>query len=64
MKKNTIDISPTMKKELSANFETSIQTVQMSLSYVFNSELAKSIRKKAKEMLLSEAASINENQND
>lgn len=51
-------IHPNYKHEIAKEFRVSMQTVDMSLKYVFNSEVAKSIRKKAKEMLLKEANEI------
>lgn len=63
MTKNAIEIAPLKKKELATEFETSLQTVQMSLKYVFNSKQARNIRLRAKEMLQKEIDEINANLN-
>ncbi|MBK5210336.1 MAG: hypothetical protein JJE44_12680 [Flavobacteriaceae bacterium] len=59
MQKKTIQISSTQKKELAKRFETSLTTVQLSLDYYNNSELAKKIRQSAKQLLIDEANKIN-----
>ncbi|WP_372937989.1 hypothetical protein [Seonamhaeicola sp.] len=60
MQKKTIQISAKQKKELAELFKTSLTTVQLSLDYYNNSDLAKKIRKQAKTLLLAEADKINE----
>ncbi len=45
-------------KEIAEEFNCTTQSVRMSLEYVFNSEQAKSIRRRAKELLLNEANKI------
>ncbi|MBK5208827.1 MAG: hypothetical protein JJE44_04890 [Flavobacteriaceae bacterium] len=60
MQKNTIQISSKQKKVLAKENNTSLTTVQLSLDYYNNSELAKAIRKQAKKFLLEEANKINE----
>ncbi len=59
---NKIEISSKFKNQLAEEFETSLQSVQMSLNYVFNSEQAKKIRGRAKELLQAEITKINENE--
>lgn len=56
MKKIRIDIE--LKKQISKELNISLQTVRMSLGYVFNSESAKKVRKRAKELLINEAKNI------
>lgn len=63
MNNNRIEIPSKYKKQLAEEFETSLQSVQMSLRYVFNSETAEQIRLRAKEMLQEEIEKINENLN-
>ena len=58
MNKNRIEISPSHKQELVNKFRTSGTTVQQSLDYYNNSELAKTIRLAAKELLVAEAKKI------
>lgn len=58
MQKEIILISPKHKKQLAKEFGKSLQAVQMSLSYVFNSDNAKAMRARAKELLLQEASKI------
>tara|TARA_R110002096_G_scaffold65518_1_gene159528 strand:+ start:140 stop:322 length:183 start_codon:yes stop_codon:yes gene_type:complete len=58
MQKNRIEISVVHKKELVNKFRTTATTVQLSLDYYNNSELAKSIRKGAKLLLIDEAKKI------
>lgn len=60
MEKKTIQISSKQKKVLAKSHNTSLTTVQLSLDYYNNSDLAKNIRKKAKELLLEEAHKITE----
>lgn len=60
MEKLTILIASKHKSQIANEFEVSKQTVQMSLSYVFNSPLAKQIRLRAKELLIEEANKIKE----
>ncbi len=45
-------------KQIAEEFDCTTQSVRMSLEYVFNSEQAKSIRKRAKELLLEEVNQI------
>ena len=59
MQKNRIEISSVLKKQLVKEFGKSLQAVQMSLDFVFNSETAVNIRKRAKELLIEEANKIN-----
>lgn len=58
MQKNTILISSVHKRQLKNEFNTSKTSVQMSLDYVFNSDQARAIRKRAKEMLEQEAKKV------
>lgn len=58
MQKNTIQISPKQKKELADFHNTSKTTVQMSLDFYNNSDLARAIRRHAKQLLMKEAAKI------
>lgn len=58
MQKNTIQISPKQKKELAEFYNTSKTTVQLSLDFYNNSDLARAIRRHAKRLLLKEAAKI------
>ena len=58
MQKNRIELSSTHKKTLTEEFNTSLTSVQMSLDFVFNSDQAKSIRKRAKELLQEEINKI------
>ena len=60
MQKNRIEISPKLKKQLTQEFDKSSQAIQMSLDYVFNSDNAKKIRIRAKELLIEEANKISE----
>ena len=60
MQKNRIEIAVKFKKQLKDEFGTSKQAVQMSLDYVFNSDTAKAIRLRAKELLKAEAKKITE----
>ncbi|HCY81885.1 MAG TPA: hypothetical protein DHV22_09950 [Xanthomarina gelatinilytica] len=62
MQNQGIIISSKHKNQLMKEFKTSKQSVLMSLRYVFNSEQAKAIRNRAKELLLQEVEKI-ENQN-
>lgn len=52
MKKIRLDSE--LKKKIAEEFKTSLQTVRMSLEYVFNSKKAKEIRKKALQLLREE----------
>lgn len=56
MKKIRIDIE--LKKQISKELSISLQSVRMSLDYVFNSDNAKKVRKRAKELLIKEANNI------
>ncbi len=60
MQKSRIQITATLKKELVAVSGKSLQSVQMSLDYYFNSKAAKKIRQHAKELLIKEANKITE----
>lgn len=60
MQKEDIIISSTHKNQLAKEFNTSKQSVWLSLKYVFNSLQAKQIRLRAKELLQAEANKINE----
>jgi hypothetical protein len=53
-----IRIAPEFKTEMSKEFHTSKQNVKMALDYYNNSELAKKIRARAKELLLKEANNV------
>ncbi|MBO6185054.1 MAG: hypothetical protein J6O88_10285 [Chryseobacterium sp.] len=56
MKKIRIDVE--LKKQISNELNISLQSVRMSLEYVFNSDNAKKVRKMAKELLIKEAENI------
>jgi transposase len=60
MQKNTIKISSIQKKEIANELGTSLTTVQLSLDYYNNSDLAKQIRQRAKQLLIAEADKIKE----
>lgn len=49
-----IRIHPELKTQIATEIKTTVQTVSMSLSYVFNSDKAKVIRKRALELLREE----------
>jgi len=53
-----IKLHPELKHELVKEFGVTMQTISMSLGHVFNSDQAKKIRLRAKEMLQKEAAQI------
>ncbi|MFL0075620.1 hypothetical protein [Tenacibaculum maritimum] len=53
-------LHPVLKRQIAKEFSVTKQTVDMSLKFVFNSSKAKKIRKKAKQMLISESKKINE----
>lgn len=53
-------VHPEIKKQIAAEFECTYQTVTMSLEFVFNSEKAKEIRKRAKEILQEEILTLND----
>ena len=55
-----IIIASKHKSDLAKEFGVSLQTVRMSLEYVFNSETAKLIRARAKEQLLEQVNLITE----
>lgn len=59
MEKNRIEIAVIHKIELTNHFRTSRTTVQQALDFYNNSDLAKMIRAKAKELLLEEASKVN-----
>jgi len=56
MKKIRIDVE--LKKQISNELNISLQSVRMSLDYVFNSDNAQKVRKRAKELLIEEAKKI------
>jgi hypothetical protein len=58
MNKNRIEVAPSHKKELVNKFRTTGTTVQQSLDYYNNSDLAKKIRAGAKVLLVAEADKI------
>jgi hypothetical protein len=60
MQKNTIQIWSKAKKQIAKELNTSLTTVQLSLDYYNNSELAKKIRQRAKEILIAEVEKIQE----
>lgn len=51
-------LHPVLKKQISDELSISTQTVDMSLKYVFDSDTAKEIRKRAKELLIKESQDI------
>lgn len=51
-------IHPKLTRQLQQEFNTTWTTVDVAKNYYNNSPLAKSIRKRAKELLLEEAAKI------
>ena len=51
-------LHPVLKKQISDGLSISTQTVDMSLKYVFDSDTAKEIRKRAKELLIKESQNI------
>lgn len=53
-----IRIHPELKKQIAKEFQVTIQSVDMSLKYVFQSETAEAIRKRAKELLLIESQNV------
>ena len=53
-----INLHPDLKNKIAKEFNVTTQTVDMSLKYVFNSEKAKAIRTRAKEMLQKEIIEI------
>lgn len=53
-----IRVHPEIKKEIAKELKVTYQTVTMSLEYVFNSEKAKQIRQRAKELLQKELNKI------
>ncbi len=52
---NEILLHPRLKHQLAKDFKTTKQTVDMSLKYFNNSEMAVEIRKKAFELLVNES---------
>ena len=58
MQNKRIRLHPIYVKDIEAEFNCTAQTVRMSLQYVFNSELSKLIRKRAKDLLIKEANKI------
>ncbi len=53
-----IRIAPEFKTQMALEFNTSKQNVKTALDYYNNSDLAKKIRVRAKELLLNEAEKI------
>ncbi|WP_163401188.1 hypothetical protein [Flavobacterium fluviatile] len=53
-----IRIHPEFKAQIAKEFDTSKQNVKTALDYYNNSELAKKIRQRAKDLLLKEAEEI------
>lgn len=53
-----IRIAPEFKTQMAKEFETSKQNVKTALDYYNNSELAKKIRARAKQLLLEEANKV------
>lgn len=51
-------LHPVLKRQIAKELKISMQTIDMSLKYVFDSETAKSVRKRAKELLEIEAKKI------
>ena len=51
-------IHPTYKNQIAKELNVTKQTVDMSLKYVFDSETAKTIRKRAKKLLEQEVKKI------
>jgi len=58
MQKHTIQIWSKAKKIIADELNTSLTTVQLSLDYYNNSELAKKIRQRAKKLLIEELVKI------
>lgn len=58
MKMQEIKLHYDFKKILSKEFNVTEQTISMALKYVFNSDKAKQIRLRAKELLEQEANNI------
>jgi len=53
-----IRIHPDFKSQMAVEFKTSKQNIKTALDYYNNSELAKKIRQRAKELLLEEAGKV------
>lgn len=53
-----IRVHPDLKKEIAKEFSVTMQSVDMSLKYVFNSKQAKAIRQRAKELLQAESEAV------
>lgn len=51
-------LHPDLKKQIAKELNVTTQSVDMSLKYVFDSDKAKSIRKRAKELLKNEIDNI------
>lgn len=51
-------IHPTYKNQIAKELQVTKQTVDMSLKFVFNSDTAKKVRKRAKELLEKEIEKI------
>lgn len=51
-------LHPELKHKIKDEFNCTLQTVDMSLKFVFNSEKAKKIRQKASELLILESKKI------
>lgn len=59
-----IRIVAEMKKQIAKELGISIQTVEMSLSYFYDSITSRDIRQRAKELLIEEANRIKISRND
>lgn len=57
-KRPEILIHATLKQEIARELNTTNQTVMMSVKYVNNSKLGRSIRKKAQQKLIQEASKV------
>ena len=53
-----IKLHPDLMNQIAKEFGVTLQSVRMSLAYVFNSEKAEAIRQRAKEMLKAEFETI------
>ena len=51
-------LHPELKHKIKDEFDCTLQTVDMSLKFVFQSEKADKIRKRAKELLIEESQKI------
>ncbi|WP_372473282.1 hypothetical protein AB4865_10625 [Capnocytophaga sp. ARDL2] len=53
-----IRVHPDLKKQIVKEFQETMQSVDMNLKHVFNSEQAKAIQQRAKELLQAESEPI------